>query len=86
MLSHVHSAKSRNMAHLELAPLHPWAWLMVPWQHIHVDFAGSENGKMLLILVDTHSKWHILSVHNVDLQTFCRLSIRRLAICLHTKH
>ena len=39
------------------APLHPWAWPTVPWQRIHVDFAGPVNGKMLFILVDAHSKW-----------------------------
>ena len=39
------------------APLHPWAWPTVPWQRIHIDFAGPVEGKMLLIIVDAHSKW-----------------------------
>ena len=30
---------------------------MLPWQHIHVDFAGQFLGKMFLIVVDAHSKW-----------------------------
>ena len=39
------------------APLHPWAWPTVPWQRVHVDYAGPVQGKMLFILVDAHSKW-----------------------------
>ena len=38
-------------------PLHPWAWLTTPWQHIHVDFAEPVRGKMLFIAVEAHSKW-----------------------------
>ena len=41
-----------------VAPLHPWLWPSCPWQRIHVDFAGPFKGKMFLILVDGHSKWH----------------------------
>ena len=39
------------------ALLHPWAWLTVPWQRVHVDYTGPVSGKMLLIIVDAHSKW-----------------------------
>lgn len=39
------------------APLHPWAWPPLPWQRIHVDFAGPVRGRMLLIITDAHSKW-----------------------------
>ena len=39
------------------APLHPWAWPTVPWQRIHVDFAGPVRGQMLLVITDAHSKW-----------------------------
>jgi len=39
------------------APLHPWAWPTVPWQRVHVDFAGPFAGKMFLLVVDAHSKW-----------------------------
>ena len=28
-----------------------------PWKIVHVDFAGPFQGKMLFIIVDTHSKW-----------------------------
>lgn len=39
------------------APLHLWAWPTLPWQRVHVDFAGQVMGKMLLIATDAHSKW-----------------------------
>ena len=28
-----------------------------PWTRLHIDFAGPIEGKMLLIIVDSHSKW-----------------------------
>ncbi|KAI2660949.1 hypothetical protein H4Q32_008646 [Labeo rohita] len=37
------------------APLHPWEWPSIPWERIHVDFAGPCEGH--LVMVDTHSKW-----------------------------
>ena len=42
-------------------PLHPWEWPHKPWLRIHADYAGPFQGKMLLILVDAHSKW--MDVH-----------------------
>ena len=39
------------------APLNPWAWPERVWDCIHVDFAGPVRGKMLLIVVDSYSKW-----------------------------
>ena len=39
------------------APLHPWVWPSLPWQRIHVDFAGPFLGQQFLIVVDAHSKW-----------------------------
>ena len=38
------------------AQLNPWSWPQVPWDRVHIDFAGPVRGKMLLIMVDTHSK------------------------------
>ena len=29
----------------------------VPWSRLHVDYAGPVNGKMLFIIVDSHTKW-----------------------------
>ena len=40
-----------------VAPLHPWLWPSQPWQRIHIDYAGPVDGRMLLIIVDAHSKW-----------------------------
>jgi len=38
-------------------PLHPWQWPARPWTRLHIDFAGPVDGKMLLVIVDSHSKW-----------------------------
>ena len=46
------------------APIHPWEWPSRPWARVHIDHAGPVNGKLLLIIVDAHSKWieaHIVS-------------------------
>ena len=40
-----------------VAPLHPWTWPSMPWQRIHIDFAGPFHGQMFLIVVDSYSKW-----------------------------
>lgn len=47
--------KLRN--HPQLVPLHPWEWPEEPWQRVHIDFAGPLEGRMLLVVVDAHSKW-----------------------------
>ena len=49
------------------APMNPWPWPARPWSRIHVDYAGPVNGKMLLIMVDAHSKW--IEVHAVGAAT-----------------
>ena len=41
-----------------VAPLQPWKWPTRPWSRIHIDFAGPiSGGKMMLIIIDAHSKW-----------------------------
>ena len=40
-----------------VAPLHPWIWPTKPWERIHVDYAGPLQNKMILIVLDAHSKW-----------------------------
>lgn len=40
-----------------VAPLHPWSWPTRPWARLHLDYAGPIQGKMVLILVDAHTKW-----------------------------
>ena len=39
------------------APLHRWEYLALPWQRLHIDFAGPVYGKMPLFVIDAHSKW-----------------------------
>ena len=39
------------------APMHPWEWPDRPWARLHVDYAGPIQGKMILVVIDTHSKW-----------------------------
>nr|XP_055048287.1 uncharacterized protein K02A2.6-like [Misgurnus anguillicaudatus] len=41
----------------QLAPLHPWEFPEKPWHRIHIDFAGPVEDKMLLVVMDAHSKW-----------------------------
>ena len=41
-------------------PLHPWEWAEQPWCRVHADYAGPFQGKMFLLLVDAHSKWHMM--------------------------
>ncbi|KAG1935337.1 K02A2.6-like [Pimephales promelas] len=55
----------RNMP--QPAPLHPWDFPEVPWQRIHIDFAGPLENHMFLVLVDAHSKWPEVAVmHNTS--------------------
>ncbi len=46
------------------AQLHPWEWPDQLWSRLHIDFAGPVKGSMLLIVVDSHSKW--LEVHTMS--------------------
>ncbi|XP_051982289.1 uncharacterized protein K02A2.6 [Xyrauchen texanus] len=55
----------RNMP--QTAPLHPWDFPEVPWQRIHIDFAGPLENHMFLVIVDAHSKWPEVAVmHNTS--------------------
>ena len=38
-----------------VAPLHPWKWPTRPC--LHIDYAGPLDGKMVLVVIDAHSKW-----------------------------
>ena len=42
--------------------VHPWEWPLLPWQGIHIDFAGPFLKSMFLVVVDAHSRW--LEVEN----------------------
>ena len=39
------------------ASLHPWEPTMGPMERINIDFAGPIQGSMLLVVVDSYSKW-----------------------------
>ena len=49
------------------APMHPWEWPDHPWARIHLDYAGQVKGKMILVIVHSHSKW--IEAHAVNLAT-----------------
>ena len=44
--------------------LHPWEYPSNPWSRLHIDYAGPYLGKMLLIIVDAHTKWVEVHVMN----------------------
>ena len=39
------------------APLQPWSFPDRPWSRVHIDYAGPVMGKMILVVIDAHSKW-----------------------------
>lgn len=39
------------------APLYRWEYPSLTWQRLHIDFAGPVQGKMLMVVIDAHSKW-----------------------------
>ena len=44
--------------------MHSWEWPDRPWARIHIDYAGQVKGRMILVIVDSHSKWieaHVVS-------------------------
>ena len=55
--------QQRNAPHT--AQLHPWEWPGQPWHRIHVDYAM--DGKMVLVIVDAHSKY--IDAHIVNAAT-----------------
>ena len=40
-----------------MAPLQPWKWPTHPWSRVHINFVGPFQNKLLLVVVDAHSKW-----------------------------
>ncbi|GFQ97795.1 uncharacterized protein K02A2.6 [Trichonephila clavata] len=39
------------------AKVHYWEYLSMPWERIHVDFAGPIFEHIIFLIVDAHSKW-----------------------------
>ena len=75
----VHCQKVKNAP--PVAPLHPWNWPSVPWQRIHIDFAGPFQGQTFFIVVNSHSKWpEVVAMKKTTAEaTICEL--RRLFSC-----
>ncbi|GBN20834.1 Uncharacterized protein K02A2.6 [Araneus ventricosus] len=49
------------------AKVHYWEYPSMPWERIHIDFAGSIFENMFLLIVDVHSKW--LEVYPMKITT-----------------
>jgi transposase InsO family protein len=45
-------------------PIHVWEPPTGVWQRIHINFAGPENGRQFLIVVDAYSKWMEIEIFN----------------------
>ena len=57
------------------APMHPWEWPEQPWARIHIDYAGPFRGKIILVMVDSHSGgwrhcWSTLQLQTAPLRNF----------------
>ena len=52
----------QTRSQLPEAPLHSWSWPTRPWARLHLDYAGPVEGKMVLVMIDAHSKW-IEAIH-----------------------
>ncbi|CAM1308578.1 Uncharacterised protein r2_g1856 [Pycnogonum litorale] len=69
---------ARNQNSPSVAPVLPWKWPEEPWSRIHIDHAGPFQGHLLLIVVDSHSKWlEVLPVSSTNSSTTIE-NLRRL--------
>lgn len=61
----------QQQPHPPTSPLQLWNWPSRRWVRLHMDFAGLVQGKTILIVIDSHSKWieafptHIKHRHQV---------------------
>jgi len=55
-----------------------WEWPAQPWSRIHNDYAGPFQGKMFLVVVDTHSKWIEVSMVNSATSTITIQKLRSM--------
>ena len=55
-----------------VAPLRPWEWPGRTWHRINIDYAGPFEGRMILIIVDAHSKY--IDAHVVAATTSATLT------------
>ncbi len=56
------------------APLQTWSLPTKPWTRLYLDFVGPFQGTMLLILIDSHSKWIEASL---VCKLYCYITVRR---------
>ena len=87
--AHVQSCEvcaiNQNMP--DKTPLHPWEIPTKSWSRIHVDYAGPIEGKMVLVTVDSYSKWIEADVVS---GSSAQVTIRRVktSVCIswHTRN
>ena len=54
--------------------IHPWPRTRKPWTRLHVDYAGPVERWMLLVVVDSYSKWiDALPTHTTKTQVTAKL-------------
>ena len=53
-----------SQKHPPAVPMQNWEWPAQPWSRLHIDYAGPYQGKMILVVVDAHSKWIEASIVN----------------------
>ena len=46
-----------NKGKTPLVPMHPWEYPAKPWSRIHIDYMGPVQNTMVLIIIDSYSKW-----------------------------
>ena len=61
--------------------LHPWTWPERPWSRVHIDYAGPMEGKMFLLMMDTHSTNSATSTATIELRgTFATLGLPKVVV------
>ena len=64
------------------ARLHPWDWPEKPWSRLHLDYAGSLQGKMFLVLIASmRTRMDVFPVHNAT--TSATLECLRRTFAIH---
>lgn len=63
-------------------PIQPWDWLERLWTRIHMDHVGPVQGKMLLVFVDSYSKWIEVILSSLHVQQL-QLKKLRYAFAMH---
>ena len=67
----------RNRHRPAEAPLYPWEFPGRPWSRLHIKYAGPVQGEMILVMVDSYSKW--IEAHVVT-KTIATATINKLQL------